>query len=466
MINVNLAYEGNVGSLDIKPELDTTVQAAFSWLDQYIVFKGIIDVEVIIEATSTGRFGGSGSVHENLGIINGFTTWEHASITESRTGIDVDPSTPEFTITIDPYSDYLNGLWWDPTPLSLSPGEIPNNKTDGFSVVLHEIMHGMGINGWLNWDTGDHFNNDQSIWDSLIKVTDDKAYFYGAHTTDLLGEPVEIRLGGSQGAYHLGAVETEQSFLISDIMNGYYFLTGERYLPASLDLAILEDLGWTLKPSASTISNLVDPFETTTPVDDSDTLPPTVSIFEPTDSSTDIALDSNIIVVFDEEIQEGSGFIVLETASGMIEELIDVTSSSNLTISGNTLTINPTNDLSYSTQYYVTLSTDSFKDLAGNGLLETTGYKFTTVAYAPEILSPDRVFNWAENLFPDLLPQHTDSTEIFGYYARVYSNGNALGEKENNIYFYDDDGGVNGTGSITLVGTVEMYLPAAIAAGF
>lgn len=269
MSNVNIVYKGPIESLNVQQALDSTIRAAFSWLDQYIVFKGDIDVEVDIETTATGRFGGTGSIHDYVGRINGFDTWEHASITESRTGIDADTGTPEFIIQVDPNSSYLQGLWWDSTPLSFTNGEILADKTDGFSVVLHEIMHGMGITGWLDRETGGHIGNQQSVWDSLVSVVGGKAYFTGPHTKDLLGEFVEVRLGGSQGGYHLGASETHQPFLLSSIMNGYYFQTGERYLPARLEFAILEDIGWTLESSVSGISNLVDPFDSAASVDNS-----------------------------------------------------------------------------------------------------------------------------------------------------------------------------------------------------
>jgi hypothetical protein len=255
----NITYTGSIEKLDVKPELDTAIQAAFSWLNQYIVFKGSPDVEVIIETTSTGRLSAAGLLHDYLGKVNGFDTWEHALTTESRTGIDVDPYMPELYIYIDPDSDYLQGLWWDPTPLSLTGGEIPADKMDGFSVVLHEILHGMGISGWLNQETGEHIGNNQSVWDSLITVKGDNAYFNGAHTIDLLNKPLEVRLGDSQGAYHFGGMETQQSFLQSGTMNGYYFLYGERYLPARLAFSVLEDLGWTLKPC--NIYDVTDPFD-------------------------------------------------------------------------------------------------------------------------------------------------------------------------------------------------------------
>lgn len=122
--------------------------------------------------------------------------------------------------------------------------------------------------GLQDRETGGHINsNYQSVWDSLVSVVGDKAYFTGSHTRDLLGEFVEVRLGGSQGGYHLGASETHQPFLLSSIMNGYYFQAGERYLPARLELAVLEDIGWALKSSVSSISNLVDPFDTAASAD-------------------------------------------------------------------------------------------------------------------------------------------------------------------------------------------------------
>ncbi|MCW5599183.1 MAG: hypothetical protein KIT59_08750 [Nitrosomonas sp.] len=75
------------------------------------------------------------------------------------------------------------------------------------------------------------------------------------------------------------------------------------------------------------------------------------------------------------------------------------------------------------------------------------------------LLTADRLYNWAESIYSDLFPNHPTSQDVFGYYARVYENGNALGEQNDHIYFYD---GI----SITLVSTVDDFLPDAMAAGF
>ena len=49
---------------------------------------------------------------------------------------------------------------------------------------------------------------------------------------------------------------------------------------------------------------------------------------------------------------------------------------------------------------------------------------------------------------------------VFGYYARIYTNDHAVGEKNGNIYYYD------GLNEIVTVGTTADLLQQAAAAGF
>ncbi len=69
-----------------------------------------------------------------------------------------------------------------------------------------------------------------------------------------------------------------------------------------------------------------------------------------------------------------------------------------------------------------------------------------------------------ETIYLGLFPEHKESINIFGYYARTYSTGDAVAEKNGNIYYYD--GGADGTDEIVQVGTVSDYLTQATAAGF
>ena len=113
-----------------------------------------------------------------------------------------------------------------------------------------------------------------------------------------------------------------------------------------------------------------------------------ITSFNPTDESTDIGLTGNIVITYPTgvTIAAGTGSIELRTvnAGGTIVESYDVTSSSNLTFSANTLTINPTADLDYGTVYYVVIP-----DYAVDGFRGTNTYNFVTLpAPAIQSLSP------------------------------------------------------------------------------
>jgi len=63
-----------------------------------------------------------------------------------------------------------------------------------------------------------------------------------------------------------------------------------------------------------------------------------------------------------------------------VVETFDAATSTRLTISDSTLTIDPTSNLSGNTQYFVTFASSSIKDLAGNSYAGTTTYDFRTKA--------------------------------------------------------------------------------------
>ncbi len=111
-----------------------------------------------------------------------------------------------------------------------------------------------------------------------------------------------------------------------------------------------------------------------------DTTAPSVTTFSPADEATGIAIGSNIVVTFNEAISRGTGSIVLKTAAGITVATYDAATSGNLTISGSTLTINPSSDLANSKGYKVEFATGTIKDVAGNNYAGTTSYNFTTVA--------------------------------------------------------------------------------------
>jgi Ca2+-binding RTX toxin-like protein len=119
-------------------------------------------------------------------------------------------------------------------------------------------------------------------------------------------------------------------------------------------------------------------------VSDFDTTAPTVATFSPTDGLTNVAVGSNILLTFSEAVKFGaSGTIVIRqgSAAGTVVASYDVATNAgvNLSISGSTLTINPSSNLGYSTDYYVTFSSGAILDLANNAFAGTSTYNFITV---------------------------------------------------------------------------------------
>jgi hypothetical protein len=82
-----------------------------------------------------------------------------------------------------------------------------------------------------------------------------------------------------------------------------------------------------------------------------------------------------LAITFSSPIQVGTGPISLKTADG---KLVETFTSANASISGSTLTLNPSADLSIFTKYVVELGAGAVKDLAGNGNTADSRYDFQT----------------------------------------------------------------------------------------
>jgi hypothetical protein len=121
--------------------------------------------------------------------------------------------------------------------------------------------------------------------------------------------------------------------------------------------------------------------------------PITVSSFSPTDGATDVAVDSNIVITFSENITKetdaSTKYITLRagSASGTVRQSIDV-STSAVSVSGNQATINPPSDLQFEEDTYVVVDENSFFNsdgdaASGNAIINT--YNFTTAADWPTL---------------------------------------------------------------------------------
>ena len=110
-----------------------------------------------------------------------------------------------------------------------------------------------------------------------------------------------------------------------------------------------------------------------------DTTAPTVASLSPADDATDVAVTTDLVINFSENVQAGSGNIVIKKSSDdSTTHTIPVASDQ---VSGSTVTINPSPDLDAETGYYVQIDSGAFEDLSDNdyaGISDKTTWNFTT----------------------------------------------------------------------------------------
>jgi len=134
--------------------------------------------------------------------------------------------------------------------------------------------------------------------------------------------------------------------------------------------------------------------ETTWNFNTNDIVPPALASnpFVPADNSNGVALSQDLSVTFSEPIVLGSGsFELYDNTNTLIESFVANTSPL-VSLAGNTVTINPTNDLVINTQYYVHITTGVVIDMSGNvynGFVTNTTWNWNTNdLIAPMAVSP------------------------------------------------------------------------------
>lgn len=111
-----------------------------------------------------------------------------------------------------------------------------------------------------------------------------------------------------------------------------------------------------------------------------DTTPPMLLTTNPVDGGSAFPVDGSIVLSFNEVIQRGTGSIVLRTADGTVVERFDAATSVNIVVAGNTLTLRPSANLAFGTTYALDLAAGIVKDTAGNDYAGWLTYDWTTSA--------------------------------------------------------------------------------------
>jgi methionine-rich copper-binding protein CopC len=175
----------------------------------------------------------------------------------------------------------------------------------------------------------------------------------------------------------------------------------------------------------------------------SDTTAPTADTFTPADEATNVAINADLVITFDEAVNAGTGNIVIYDGSGNVVETIAVTSDLVTGTGTDTITIKPTDDLDGSTDYYVMIADGAIVDTSGNpyvGIDNDSTWNFTTET----IVIPDTTAPTADTFTPA-----DEATNVAINADLVITFDEAVNAGTGNIVIYDGSGNVVETIAVT-----------------
>jgi methionine-rich copper-binding protein CopC len=112
-----------------------------------------------------------------------------------------------------------------------------------------------------------------------------------------------------------------------------------------------------------------------------DTTAPTLTGTTPADNATAVAPSTNLVLAFSEAVRAGAGNVVILDAAGAVVRTIAIGDTTQVAISGATVTIDPAGNLAPNTGYFVNMGQGVLVDLAGNafaGIAGAGAFSFST----------------------------------------------------------------------------------------
>jgi endonuclease I/methionine-rich copper-binding protein CopC len=122
---------------------------------------------------------------------------------------------------------------------------------------------------------------------------------------------------------------------------------------------------------------------------DTDSNSPEITNYSPEKESDAVSLSSNLLLTFNEEVQEGTGSLIIKQFSDDSEfETLDIVDNPRVKFTNNTVLINPIATFEEGTKYYVTLTSGAITDASSNafeGISDKAVWNFTSTFTPPTI---------------------------------------------------------------------------------
>jgi hypothetical protein len=116
-------------------------------LDRYIVWKGILDIEVQVKPASALTWSTANGLLPSLGQITWTGSgWTNSTLEECLTGVDTNTQLPDAGCTIYLGSEgtirnFGSPVWFDPNPQFDVKPDLPKGYFEFISILTHEIFH-------------------------------------------------------------------------------------------------------------------------------------------------------------------------------------------------------------------------------------------------------------------------------------------------------------------------------------
>lgn len=173
MWTVTMGATGGVSASIINQILALTQAAANFWGRYIDTSLGSIDIQVDISSLGGGTLAQAGTDYFYAYSSGGLDFYEPATIVELTSGTDLNGVSPDIPIEIDLASILAGDFNFGPLVDGVSLGGA-SNKFDLWTVLVHEIGHGLGFLSFL-----DEGGTDRSTFDQYVTQSGGNYFFDG-----------------------------------------------------------------------------------------------------------------------------------------------------------------------------------------------------------------------------------------------------------------------------------------------
>jgi Ca2+-binding RTX toxin-like protein len=166
--------------------LSLTQTAANYWGWYVDDSRANITIRVSFTDLSGSTLATGGTDFQFVNSSGGLDFFEPNTVRELRTGVDPNGSSPDIRITVDSSRLASNGFHLG-APVDGYISSPPGGQIDLFSVLLHEIGHGLGLLTFL-----DQGGNDRTTLDRFVTQSGGNFFFNGPNAVAVNGGPVPL----------------------------------------------------------------------------------------------------------------------------------------------------------------------------------------------------------------------------------------------------------------------------------